>query len=394
MQGFWKDGFWRGADISSWDEISSEGGAFYDNGVETELPDILKRSGINSVRLRLWNDPAGSYCSLERTVKTAARLKKEGFHLMLDFHYSDFWADPQKQSKPKAWEHLSFTGLAEAIREFTREAIKELKAHDALPDMVQIGNEITPGMLWDDGRTDGEWDTEAQWSKLGHLLKSAMRGLQEALNEEDAVQVMLHIDRGGDHAGSRYFFDRLNQLGVDFDVIGLSYYPWWHGTLEQLSSNLEQLAHRYDKDIIVVEAAYPWTLSSGGRELDFIVGSEAQLHDGFPATVEGQTAFLERLLELVKHTPNGRGKGVYYWEPAWIPSKQQWSVGHGNNWANLTLFGFGGERLESMDVFRKRPGNSITTETTESIKSTKSNKSNNSSGLTESIEKNFSREEA
>lgn len=346
--------FLKGADISFWDEIISEGGAYYENGVQADLLELLKRSGINSVRLRLWNEPAGGYCNLERTLAVAKRVKDAGLHLLLDLHYSDGWADPQKQTKPGAWQHLSFTELADAVRQFTGQVIAALKAQGTLPEMVQIGNEITPGLLWNDGRVDGEWDTYSQWSKMGHLLKSGIKGLREALTEKDDVRIMLHLDRGADNRACQYFLDRMMQLGVDYDVIGLSYYPWWHGTLQQVSDNLADLAVRYGKDLVIVETAYPWTLSADGRALEFIVNKEEQLHDGYPATVDGQAEFLSTLLERVAQVPNGKGIGVYYWEPGWIPAKAVWSVGHDNHWSNLAQFDFNGDRLKSLDIWRRK----------------------------------------
>lgn len=341
-------------DISFLDEIESEGSVFYEKGVPADMFDILGNSGVNSIRLRLWNDPDAGYVSLERTKLMAKRIKLAGMHFLLDFHYSDYWADPQKQTKPKAWAELPFPELAVSVREFTKTVIQELKEQGTLPDMVQIGNEITPGMLWDEGRVSPEpFDTDGQWRNLTDLVKAGIDGVKAALDPEDQVEIMIHIDRGGDNASSRTFFDRFQQLGVQFDVIGQSFYPWWHGTLEQLEDNMSDLALRYGKDIVVVETAYPWTLSSE-RDLEFILKNEDQLHEGYPATVDGQAGYLKALLEVIRRTPNGHGRGVHYWEPCWIPSKEQWSVGHPNNWTNLTLFDFSGNKLGSLDVFKEQ----------------------------------------
>ncbi|WP_040950093.1 glycoside hydrolase family 53 protein [Gorillibacterium massiliense] len=358
--------FLKGMDISFWDEVVSEGGAFYEDGKEKDLLDILKNSGVNSIRLRIWHEPEAGYVNLERTLRIAKKIKAAGLHFLLDFHYSDYWADPQKQTKPKAWEGLAFPDLVKAVGEYTQQVLSVLREQGTLPDMVQIGNEITPGMLWEEGIVGvlvdagtgiERWcgselcDTQEQWSRLAALLKSGIEGAKRATDGVQDIEIMIHIDRGGDNQASRYFLDKLVAMNVDFDVIGQSFYPWWHGTLQQLEENFQDLAVRYDKELVVVETAYPWTIEPEGN-LAFIVQGEDQLHDGYMATVEGQKRYLADLLAVIRRTPNGKGRGFHYWEPAWIPSKEQWSVGHPNNWSNLTLFDFKGNKLDSLNVLR------------------------------------------
>lgn len=345
--------FFKGMDISFLDEIETEGGSFYENNSKVDMIDLLKRNGVNSIRLRIWNDPPGGYCNLERTKMMAKRIKEAGLHFLLDFHYSDSWADPAKQFKPKAWEGLCFSDLVQAVNDYTRNVIQELKQQDTLPNMVQIGNEITPGMLWDDGRVSekgGEFDLDSQWNNLAELIQSGISGLNEAL-EDEKVDIMLHIDRGGDHEASRYFYDKMERLGIKFDIIGLSYYPWWHGTLQQLEENITGLSLRYKKEIIVVETAYPWTFTTK-EGYQNMVDSEDQLHSGYSASVEGQANYLKDIMNLIQKAGNGHGRGLYYWEPCWIPSKKEWSVGHENGWGNLALFDFEGNKLDSLDVFK------------------------------------------
>lgn len=342
--------FINGMDISFLDEIEQGGGEFR-TGLSAgsdeckDLLHILKDSGVNSIRLRIWNNPPGGYCNLERTLVMAKRIKAAGLGFLLDFHYSDKWADPQNQWKPKAWEELDFTSLKSAVYEFTREILTALQGQNTIPDMVQIGNEITPGMLWSEGKVDGDSDTPEQWEQFAALVQAGISG---AKSVEKGLPIMIHIDRGGDNPASRQFYDRFEELDVQYDVIGLSYYPWWHGTLDDLQNNLTDLALRYDKDIIVVETAYPWTLKAP-EGFPVIVGDEAQLHVGYPATVDGQAKYMHDLLTIIQAVPNGRGNGFYYWEPAWIPSQKKWSVGHDNNWSNLTLFDFAGRKLDSLE---------------------------------------------
>jgi arabinogalactan endo-1,4-beta-galactosidase len=340
----------KGADISFVDEIESEGGAYYDNGEQRDVLDILKDSGINSARLRVWNDPAFDYCGPQRTIRMARRIKDKGLHLLLDFHYSDYWADPSKQFMPKAWRSLSFSQLVEEVESFTASFLGELDAAGARPDMVQIGNEITNGMLWDAGRVSGEYDRPEQWDQLMALIAAGVRGVRSVSSEEKPIAVMIHIDRGGDNAGSRYFYDKLEAYRIDYDVIGLSYYPWWHGTLEEFSANMHDLAVRYRKPIVAVEVAYPWTMTPPD-EHPLIFNKPEWIYPGFPPSVDGQRKWLLELIRRIKEVPDGLGLGLYYWEPCWIPFKPTWSVGHENNWANLTLFDYRGNKLPSLDAF-------------------------------------------
>ncbi|WP_310829368.1 glycoside hydrolase family 53 protein [Paenibacillus pedocola] len=341
----------NGMDVSFLDEIEQGGGVFrYGSGRRAgqaaDLLEILGDSGVNSIRLRIWNDPPGGFCNLERTLVMAKRIKAAGLGFLLDFHYSDKWADPANQWKPQIWTGLDFGELRLSVYEYTLEVLEALQYQGTLPDMVQIGNEITPGFLWEEGRVDGQYDTQEQWTRFTELVKAGIAGAKEIAPE---LPVMIHIDRGGDNDASRRFFDRFEERGVEYDVIGLSFYPWWHGTLADLEQNLGDLAQRYDKDIIVVETAYPWTLA-GPEGFPLIVKEAEQLHEGYPATVEGQAAYLRELHEVIHRTRQGRGIGCYYWEPAWIPSQHEWSVGHANNWSNLTLFDYEGRALASLDV--------------------------------------------
>ncbi|MNX02290.1 Arabinogalactan endo-1,4-beta-galactosidase precursor [compost metagenome] len=339
----------KGMDVSFLDEIEQEGGQFYaePGGEAEDCLDILRAQGTDSIRLRLWNDPAGGFCNLERTLHMIKRIKEKGFHVLLDFHYSDKWADPANQWKPKAWENLSYDELRRAVYGYTFEVLIMLKAQGTLPDMVQIGNEITPGMLWNEGRVDGaEYDTDEQWERFTGLVKAGIAAVREV---SESIRIMIHIDRGGDYAAAQKFYDRFTALEVLYDVIGLSYYPWWHGTLEDLKFTLNSLALRYHKDIIVVETAYPWTLEQK-TGFPLIVEKPEQLHPGYEATPEGQLKYMQDFVQVIRNTPEGRGIGFYYWEPCWIPSKTEWSVGHANNWSNLTMFDYSGTMLPALNI--------------------------------------------
>jgi arabinogalactan endo-1,4-beta-galactosidase len=337
--------FIRGADISFLQEIENHGGVFKENGTARNLLQILKDHGFNYARLRIWHTPPAGYCGIESTLVMAARVKAEGLGLLLDFHYSDTWADPGKQRKPRAWEGSDVEALKDSVFEYARAVIGRLRDNNALPDMVQIGNEIICGMLWDDGRVCGPLDTPEQWENLGSLVAEGIRGVDAALGPGDSIDIVIHIDRGADSEGSMWFFDRLLAEGVEFDIIGLSYYPWWHGTLTEVEANLEALAARYPKDILIVETAYPWTLK-WCDDMHNMIGLPDQLHKGYPATVVGQEAFLADLTDVVAGTPASRGRGVFYWAPEYISV-----AGMGSPWENLTLFDFDGSLLPSVAAF-------------------------------------------
>jgi arabinogalactan endo-1,4-beta-galactosidase len=337
--------FIKGVDVSFIPQKEDYKAVFKDGGKAKDPLQIFKDHGINYIRLKLWHTPVDGYNSLEKILAMARRIKEKQLGFLLNFHYSDTWADPGKQIKPAAWTELSFPDLRDSLYNYTYKVIDALKRQGTLPQMVQVGNEITPGMLWEEGRVGGEWETEQQWHNFTDLLKAGIKAINDVLEPGEEVKIMIHIDRGGDNAASRWFFDNLLRYNVQFDIIGLSYYPWWHGTMQDLIQNLNDLAIRYDKDINVVETAYPWTLQWFERGHN-IVGDRGQLHEGYPASVSGQYQFLKKLIQIVKEVPNNRGNGIFYWAPEHIyvsPLRTPWE--------NNALFDFTGEVLPSIRAF-------------------------------------------
>jgi len=288
-----------GADVSYLGQVEHEGMAFKDNGVAVPGLQILRNHGYNWVRLRLFHTPGELPNNLEYTIALAKDARKLGFKFLLDYHYADGWADPGKQPIPKAWQGKSHQELIQAVFDYTRDTIARFRDVGVLPDMVQIGNEITNGMLWPDGKLPENWDNFAQ------LVYAGVNGVDAGRGNGPRPKIMIHIDRGGDSKGTKAFLDKLNSYDVPYDVIGQSYYPWWHGSLDDLRGNLEFMAAEYQKDIIVVETAYNW-------QPENYVNKPAP----FPESPEGQRAFLEEVNRVVMETPNGRGKGVFWWEPA------------------------------------------------------------------------------
>jgi arabinogalactan endo-1,4-beta-galactosidase len=243
-----------GADISFLPELESRGIKFSDNGVQDDAIDILKKHGFNYIRLRIFNDPAApkgyspgkGFCDLEHTKAMAKRIKAAGMKFLLDFHYSDTWADPGKQFKPSAWADEDFTALKKSIYDFTVKTMQELKEQGTTPDMVQVGNEINHGMIWPEGAINN-LDTLAQFLYSGITAVKAV---------SPHTSIMLHIALGGQNAESRFWLDAMEARKVPFDVIGLSYYPKWHGTLTDLKNNMDDLAKRYPQQVMVAEYTY------------------------------------------------------------------------------------------------------------------------------------------
>jgi arabinogalactan endo-1,4-beta-galactosidase len=312
---------------------------------------IFKDHGCNYVRLRLFlapNGQEGQVNSLSYTLQLAKRVKSAGLKLLLDLHYSDGWADPTHQSMPAEWLGLSHQELVARVLSYTQETIAAFQREGCLPDMVEVGNEITNGMLWPDAGPLSEpakWNEAAnpnpvenpQWDNFADLLKAGIRGVRE-VDARRSVKIMIHIDKGGSAALSRSFFDQLQRRSVNFDVIGLSYYPFWHGTLAALTKNLASLARTFQKDIIVVETGY-----------DTWCGDQKKLP--YPITPAGQKQFLDGLLRAVAATPDGRGAGVFYWAPEWIMG-QKWNAPSWSGvWEDRALFDHHGDMLPAMQAF-------------------------------------------
>ena len=298
--------FISGADFSHLAFFESKGIAYKDGGEVKDALEILKGRGLTCVRLRLFTssaaqaqaNPYNYINNLDYTLPLAVRVKNAGLKFLLDFHYSDTWADPAKQAKPSAWTNLTFSELKQQIRLYSSNCIVSFRDAGAMPDYVQVGNEITGGTLWTDGKVGGTYDTAAQWLQLAQLLTNAMAGIRDAAGPQ-MPKLMIHIDRGGDWAGTQWFFDHLQAQGVAFDFIGLSYYPWWHGSLDNLRNCVTNTAQRYGKPVILAETAFPWTNSTNIY--------------GIPATPDGQVQFVAELAKIMKRLPANLGAGIFWW---------------------------------------------------------------------------------
>jgi Arabinogalactan endo-1,4-beta-galactosidase len=283
--------FAKGADVGWLNQMEATGYKFYNtNGEEDDCFNILKEYGINSIRLRAWVNPSddrgSGHCSTEEVVEMALRAKTKGFKLMIDLHYSDSWADPEKQKKPAAWENHSFDELISDVYDYTLEVMNALKDKDISPEWVQVGNEIPGGMLWPEGSTEN-------FEQLSQLLNSGYDAVKAVFNE---AKVIIHLDQGDDRNRFISFFDKHKANGGKYDVIGVSYYPYWvkkdyTETIDNLTNNLIEFVKRYDKEVMVCEI--------GGEDTNII----------------NNYNMLKEVIKRVKDIPEGKGLGVFYWEP-------------------------------------------------------------------------------
>lgn len=308
--------FLAAADFSDLAFFESKGVAYRDGGQVQDGIQILKNHGINCVRLRLWtssaaqasSDPYNYINNTTYTVPLAVRVKNAGLLFSLDFHYSDTWTDPGHQATPSAWSSLNFTQLVQQMRTYNSNTIVTFANAGAMPDYVQIGNEISSGMLWTNGQLSGTWNsTNASWIRLGQLMNAAIQGIKDATNAIGAKmpKIIVHIDKGGDWATTKSFFDNLNAQGVPYDIIGESYYPFYQGSPTNLNICLSNAAVRYGKPVIVAEDAFPYTNACPPAWLTNLFG--------YPPTPAGQVSFVTNVGQIVRNVPNNLGLGYFYW---------------------------------------------------------------------------------
>lgn len=338
----------RGADISFTLQEEAIGWQLRDiDGEPAPIEQILAAHGANYIRLRVWVDPVPGTSDLESALLLARRAEAADLQLLLDLHYSDTWADRTSQRSPAAWEGQNPEELRETVRTYTRDVVAAFAGQGTPVDIIQIGNEVSCGMLWPEGALCGP--VAANWDGFAALLKAGAQGAREG-HAQAPPAVMVHIDTGGDFESSAHVLDNLVQRQVGFDYIGLSYYPFWHGPLSSLRHNLAALAHRYGKDIIVAETAYPWTLSYTEPTVLETADALPQAAE-YPPTPEGQAAYFTALNRLLREVPDGHGAGYFVWEPGWLPGVPA-APGIGNTHANLTLFEWNGQGLPALDAFR------------------------------------------
>ncbi|RUT35613.1 hypothetical protein EJP77_00910 [Paenibacillus zeisoli] len=355
----YREDFIRGVDISTLTAIEDHGGRYFDsNGVQRDLLDILKDRGVNYVRLRLWNDPkkSGGYNNESDVIRLAKRVKSKGLKLLVDFHYSDEWAHPGQQIPPSAWKDLSQSDLEKAVHDYTQQVVQDLKQVNAMPDMVQIGNEINSGVL-------NGLNSTPDFDKNAALLSSGVQGVRDVAGG-DQVKIMIHLAEGGKYDTFKWYFGELNKRNVPYDIIGLSYYPFWHGTFADVQKTMNGMAEEFGKEVVIAETSYPFTFKEGDAH-ENVINSPSKLIGGatFPATVQGQYDAMKAVMEALVHVPDQKGAGFFYWEPAWITANVGWIDSEGDAWENQAMFdykefpanggqSYAGYALNSLDVYK------------------------------------------
>lgn len=321
--------FIRGADMSFLPLIESEGTVYKHNGANQDAIITLKNAGCNAIRIRIWQNPTDGHSGLAQVKALALRVKAAGLQVWLSVHYSDTWADPGSQTKPIAWQSLDFANLKTAVTDYTTLVMTEIK-----PDIIQIGNETNDGMLWPEGKLS---TNESQYLELVTAASAAIR------SQSTTAKIMLH------HAGTSgadWFFSKV--ANVDYDYIGLSYYPIWHGTdLVALQNTMNSLGDLYDKKVLIAETAYPFTFGYN----DFtnnIIGLQNQILPAFPASETGQKAFLSTIKDTVKQSSHGIG--FCYWGSEWVAFRGPTAT-NGSSWENQALWDFNNNSLPVLEVF-------------------------------------------
>lgn len=350
--------FIKGADVSIMPELERNGTKFYDNGIEQDGLTILKNHGVNWIRVRIWNNPyvvgpegvGGGNTDEAKAIEMAKRAKALGMKVLVDFHYSDFWVDPGQQKKPDAWKNDSGDKLVDDVYAYTAKVMQDFNAQGVTPDMVQVGNELNNGMLWPEAQLTE--DNPNGYKFLAKLLNAGLQAVHDN-DKDNKVKTMIHL-AGVDVNLYHTFFDNLivkNKVN-DFDIIGMSFYPFWHGTMDDLKNTMNNVSAKYNKDVIAVETAFGYTLEDADFEKNNF-GTNEEKVGGYKATVQGQATGLRDVMATVASVNDNRGLGIFYWAPDWvINEKVGWkSNGGGNGWDNLTLFDTKGNALESMDTF-------------------------------------------
>ena len=303
------DDFIIGADISSIISLEESGVIFHDfEGNESDLFKVLSDSGFNYIRVRLWNNPfdgnengyGGGDCDIERVVEIGKRATENNMKLLVDFHYSDFWADPGKQMVPKAWKRIDYEEKKQLLYEFTKESLERLKEEKVDVGIVQLGNETNNALCG-----------ETVWSNIIGLMIEGSKAVREV---DESIKVAVHFANPERNDYDNYAY-KLDYYDLDYDIFASSYYPYWHGTLENLQNQLDNISQTYDKDVMVVETSYAYT----GEDTDFFgntISKESNVRHDYPYTIQGQTNSIIDTIDTVNNMK--RGIGVFYWEPAWI----------------------------------------------------------------------------
>jgi arabinogalactan endo-1,4-beta-galactosidase len=333
-----------GADVSSLQHAEDLGAKYYyANGTAGDPLQILKDNGVNYIRLRIWVNPKNGYNNETKVLAFAKTVKAKGLKLLIDFHYSDTWADPGHQTPPAAWASHNISQLQTDVYNYTYGVCTALKAQGTTPDSVQIGNEINVGMLWPVGEVINN-----NFTNLGLLLKSGYNATKAC---NSGTQVIIHTADADSDANARWFYDGIKAHGVNWDITGLSYYCYWHGSMSNMSSVVSDMKSRYGKSVIIAETAYPFTASNADSEANSI--SSSTPCSGYPATWTGQ---YDNFRDVLAAARTGGAIGVFYWEPTWTAiTGNGWNPTNsssGDQWDNQTLFNWSGVANPAIALFK------------------------------------------
>lgn len=358
-----KSSFYFGADLSYVNQILDHQGIYKDQGEQRSPYRIFKDHGANLVRLRLWHNPSWTkevysppglqmYNDIKDVEKAIRLSKDQQMQVLLDFHYSDSWADPGKQEIPKAWlEIKDINVLKDSVYQYTFKTLKYLDSKGLMPELIQIGNETNCGLLYTNATSGFPTCNvcNGEWQRLGIVINSAIQAVNDAnTSSQIKPKIILHV---ADPKNVEWWFDNITGAAQvsNFDVVGFSFYPIWHTTVtpDKISESVSKFKTKYNKDVMVLETAYPWT-SGFDDNYNNQFGGETPL-PGYPYTVEGQTNMLKKITaEIIE----GGGIGIVYWEPAWISSAMKDKWGTGSSWENTTFFDFEGNVITSIDFMQ------------------------------------------
>jgi arabinogalactan endo-1,4-beta-galactosidase len=356
--------FYFGSDLSYVNQILDHGGVYKVNNQARDPYQIFKENGNEIVRLRLWHNPSWTktiydpdgpqlYNDLLDVSKAIDRSRKLGMKVLLDFHYSDIWADPGAQEIPAAWKDIKdINVLRDSVYNYTFKSLTFLESNGLLPEFVQVGNEINCGMLYefDQNPVAGFPSCNvcgSPWNNLRTVLNSAIKAVRDVSGTSSIkTKILLHV---ADPANVEWWFDNVTAGVTDFDIIGFSYYPIWHTgvSLSALSDRVATFKTKYSKQIMILEVAYPWT-SANNDGYGNIFGGQAPI-SGYPFSSQGQ---LDMMKAITQELMDGGGTGIIYWEPAWITSaaRDYWNTG--SSWENCTLFDFNGNANAGMGYMK------------------------------------------
>lgn len=368
-----------GIDVSTYYETLSHNAKYYDGPREVEPLGLFRLNGVDCMRIRLWVDPydengnpyLGGTCDLANALRLCRLAKDKGYAIMFDFHYSDFWADPGKQLIPKAWRKLGFEQLVNKVNSYTEQTLRVLRQNGVELEYIQVGNEITNGMLWHYGQLTEPQQSGGKRGNYDRFVRLVKAGISACRKVFPSSKIVLHLERSHDQQVYDEFFTEMADNDVDYDVIGFSYYPYWHGTFEQFFANVD-MCKKFGKELVVAELGYAFTLEPfivqehGGTEL--ALGNGDITTNGFmqkyPISPEGQARFTRDFLALARE--HGISM-VCWWEPLWLHGDGTcWASVCGeeytgetdkptrNEWANQCLFDYQGRILPAFNEFKTK----------------------------------------